>query len=273
MVKILSIFLLIFNFAFALQSEVLDSMILNIVGEGTYNRNKSFINKIFKDESSFYKNGNLDIYRVISLLKSNGLLKFKFNKPEEFSVKFISQTSPIFLLKSINRSLSYRGYSYFATSEASYENDVSIITISLLTEHIIDPTALLDELAKSGFLGTSIKQNSPLEWEYTLSLIDSKIPDAKFLSRGNSLDLSDVSGEYWFELSDSFGALKIAKYNNAAFNPKIVFFDKSLNVLDVAILSSRNIANISVVNDAKFIQISDYVSSYNLRNGINIQFK
>lgn len=274
MVKIfLILFLSSFNFLFALQSDVLDSTILNIVGENTYNRNKSFINKIFKNEPSFYKNGNLNIYKVISLLKDNGLLRFKFDKPQEFSAKFIAKTSPIFLLKSINRSLSYMGYSYFATSEASYENDISIIKISLLTEHIIDPIALLDELSKSGFFGINIKLNSPLEWEYTLSLVDSKIPDARFLSRGNSLDLNDVSGEYWLELSDSKGRLRITKYNNASFNPKIVFFDKNLNVLDVVLLSNRNVANIDVVNDCKFVQVSDYISSHNLGNGINIQFK
>lgn len=272
MVRLVFFLFVFHSFSFSIENEVLRSKIFNLVGENIFNKNKGFIDRIFKNETSFYVNGELDVYNIINALKENGLLKLKFNSPREFSVIFISKTSPIFLLRSINRSLSYMGYSYFTTSEASYYDDVSNIKISLLTEHIIDPIVLLDELLKSGFVGIDVKQNSDLEWEYQLLLTNSKIPDAKFISKGSNISLRDISGEYWIELSSSSGKLEITKSNGGSFNLKVVFFDKNLNIIDVKTLSKRSVANIKVLDNTKFVEIVDYIRSYNLKNGINIKF-
>lgn len=273
MVRLFYILVFCFNFLFSIENEHLSSKIFNLVGEHIYYKNKSFINKIFAKEDNFYKNGNLDIYKIIYTLKENGLIRLKFDSPKDFNIIFVSQTSPIFLLRSINSSLSYMGYSYFTANEASYYNDISNIRISLLTEHIVDPVALLDELLKHGFIGIDVKQNSNLEWEYQLLLTNSKVPYAKFISKGNSISLKDISGEYWLELSDSKGRLEIAKSNGSSFNPKIVFFDKNLNVLDVQILSKRSNVNIKIVDNTKFIEIVDFVYINNLKNGVNVKFK
>lgn len=272
MVRLLKIFIVCISLLSFINANDLQSKIINLVGESGYNRNKSFINKIFKDEKSFYLNGNLDIYKVITTLKDNGLLKFKFSKPQEFYARFTSKTSPVFLLKAVNQSLSYLGYSYFVTSEASYQDSISVVKILLTTEHIIDPIMLLNELAKSGFVGIDIESVSQNEWNYELSLINSKIPDSVFLSKGNNIKANEISGEYWFELSDSNGIVSFSLINNRSFSPKIVFFDKNLNILEVQTLSRRSSANIGVVKNTKFIQITDCINSSNLKGGVNIKF-
>lgn len=279
MVKIFCLFLslLIFIHAESYQSSnnqsLLQSKILNILGDNTFNRNKNFINKIFANEESFYQNGSLNIYKVISTLQSNGLLKLKFRTPQEFSVIFTAQTSPIFLLRSINKSLSYMGYSYWTTSEANYENEISRLKISLLTEHIIDPVILLNELAKHGFVSLNINRNLDTEWEYQLMLNNSKVLDSRFIAKGNSLDIIEVAGEYWLEVGSFDGRLFISTLNNKSFNPRIIFFDNNLNILEVQNLSPRNSINIKILENTKFIQIKDSISSSYLKNGINVKFK
>ena len=257
---------------FAENRSALDAKIVNLIGEADYNRNKSFINKIFSPQSNFYKGGNLDIYRVISVLQNNGLLKLKFASPSEFSAIFVAQTSPILLLKTINQSLSYMGYSYFIPNEAVYENDTSKIRISLTTEHIIDPIILLNELNKSGFVVVNINQNKQNEWEYQLRLMDSKITNSTFIAKGNNINIYEVSGEYWLEVSTS-GDLEIKTINEKSFNPKVVFFDSNLNVLDIQELSRGRDFSVSIVDNTKFIKITDSLTSANLKSGLNVRLR
>lgn len=275
MVKILLISILcIFLYADGnAYSNLLHEKIINILGDNSYTRNKIFINKIFSNQTNFYKNGSLDIYKVIHTLQSNGLLKLKFDSPMEFNIVFTAETSPIFLLRSINKSLASMGYSYWITNEASYQENVAKLRISLMTEHIVDPIALLNELQKSGFVSISVSRDSDNQWTYELLLMDSKIPDSRFISKGNSLLITEVVGEYWLELGSSEGRLEIATRNNRSFNPSIVFFDKDLNILEVQNLSRRSNVNINVVKNTKFIKIKDSVSPVNINSGINVRFR
>ncbi len=275
MVKILLISILcIFLYADGnAYSNLLHEKIINILGDNSYTRNKIFINKIFSNQTNFYKNGSLDIYKVIHTLQSNGLLKLKFDSPMEFNIVFTAETSPIFLLRSINKSLASMGYSYWTTNEASYQENVAKLRISLMTEHIVDPIALLNELQKSGFVSISVSRDSDNQWTYELLLMDSKIPDSRFISKGNSLLITEVVGEYWLELGSSEGRLEIATRNNRSFNPIIVFFDKDLNILEVKNLSRRSNVNINVVKNTKFIKIKDSVSPVNINSGINVRFR
>ena len=257
---------------FAENRSALDLKIINLIGEADYNRNRSFINKIFSPQSNFYKGGNLDIYRVISVLQNNGLLKLKFAVPSEFSAIFVAQTSPILLLKTINQSLSYMGYSYFIPNEAVYENDTSKIRISLTTEHIIDPIILLNELNKSGFVVVNINQNKQNEWEYQLRLMDSKITNSTFIAKGNNINIYEVSGQYWLEVG-SLGQLEVKSINNKVFNPKVIFFDRNLNVLDIQELSRGRDFSVSIVDNTKFIKITDSLTSANLKSGLNVRLR
>ncbi len=270
LISILCIFLYADGNAY---SNLLHEKIINILGDNSYTRNKIFINKIFSNQTNFYKNGSLDIYKVIHTLQSNGLLKLKFDSPMEFNIVFTAETSPIFLLRSINKSLASMGYSYWTTNEASYQENVAKLRISLMTEHIVDPIALLNELQKSGFVSISVSRDSDNQWTYELLLMDSKIPDSRFISKGNSLLITEVVGEYWLELGSSEGRLEIATRNNRSFNPSIVFFDKDLNILEVQNLSRRSNVNINVVKNTKFIKIKDSVSPVNINSGINVRFR
>lgn len=259
-------------FADSKDLSAIDLKIINLVGESSYNRNRSFINKLFANKNSFYQNGYLNIYEVISTLQNNGLLKLKFDKPQDFNVVFSAKTSPIFLLRAVNQSLLNMGYSYWLPSEVNYEEDTATIKITLNTEHIIDPLILLNELAKSGFASANVIQNSQTSWEYDLILLDSKIPNSTFISKGNSVNVYEVSGQYWLEVG-STGTLEVSSLTNIEFNPKIVFFDKNLNILDVEELSKRNRFSINIVDNTKFVSIKDYVYSANLKSGLNVKLK
>ena len=260
-----------FSVAFGAES-ALDTKIINLIGEADYNRNKSFIAKIFTPTSNFYQSGNLDIYRVISVLQNNGLLKLKFSAPQEFSAVFVAQTTPIILLKTINQSLSTMGYSYWIPSEAVYENDTTKIRISLNTEHIIDPIILINEISKNGFVVVNINRSKQNEWEYSLSLANSKIPNSTFVAKGNNLNIYEVSGQYWLEVG-GLGRLEVQSINNKNFNPKVVFFDKNLNVLEIQELSRGQKFDISIVDNTKFIKISDSVLNSNIKAGLNVRLK
>lgn len=269
MVRILCCALLFCAFSYA---DVLDVKILNLVGDTIYNRNKNFINKLFTPKDNFYQNGALNIKKVITTLQDNGLINPKFNKPTDFNIIFSARGSPIFLLKSINKSLSRMEYSYFLPSEIAFENGNSIIKISLVSEHIIDPKKLLDNLFDSGYLPIDVIRNASNEWRYELILVDSKIPNSTFVAKGNSVKIrGEVGGEYWLEIA-SGNNLEI-NANGKRFSPKIVFFDRNLNVLGTKQLNNVGIANIGVAENTKFIKIQDAEKKIGFKSGMNVRLK
>ncbi len=261
------------NFALANPSQsTLNTKIINLIGENDYNRNKSFINKLFADESSFYRGGNLDIHKVISVLQNNGLLRLKFSTPQEFNAIFVAHTNPVLLLKTINQSMAYMGYSYWTPSEAEYENERAKVRISLITEHIIDPLILLNEIQRGGFVVVNINQNRQNEWEYHLELMDSTIPGATFVAKGNNISVVEVSGQYWLEVGN-LGVLEVESISGKNFNPKIVLFDRNLNILDIQELARGSGFSVDLADNTKFIKISDSIQNANLKSGINIRLK
>ena len=121
-------------------------------------------------------------------------------------------------------------------------------------------------------ISVNINKNKQNEWEYQLRLTDSKITNSTFIAKGNNINIYEVSGQYWLEVG-SLGRLEVKSINDRAFNPKVVFFDRNLNVLDIQELSRGRDFSVSIVDNTKFIKITDSLTSANLKSGLNVRLK
>ena len=252
--------------------DFLDDRIQNFIGEDVYKINRNFIDKIFQDKQLFFQDGVLDNKKILETLKSNGLLNLKFDSPKEVNIIFSSHTSPIFLLRTVNSVLASMGYSYFEVKKAEYDGGIASIMFGFASEYMIDPLIILEEMNKRGYIFNDVKKINQQAWEYDVTLFDPRLSNAKNIEPGDTLDLKEVSGEYWLQISDVWGNMSITA-NNVDWRPKIVFFDKNLQIIDI-LQKQTNIASITfnVLKDVRFILISDSKNPTALKGGIKVEF-
>ena len=255
------------------KTTALQTSLLNVLGSYSYNRNRIFINKLFADGDSFYQNGALDIPKILQTLQDNGLLRLRFAKPEALEITLSAQTTPIFLLRAVSKAMSLMGYAYWTPSETTFADDTTTLKITLQTEHIIDPIALLNELGKSGFVALNIVRHSDTRWDYALGLYNPKMPDAKPIAKGNAIVSSEVSGEYWLTLGSPIGILEIGTMNGKRFSAQVVFFDKNLNLLEILDFERANLVKADISANARFVLIKDRDNAANLKGGISVIFR
>lgn len=252
--------------------DTLDDKVRNLIGDRFYSLNKNFIDRLFKDKESFYEQDIIDIKKVVEILKDNGLLILKFDKPSDLNITFVSQTTPILLARSINSALSSMGYSYFAVSQAQYVGGIATITFNFSTEHALDPSIIISELNKRGYIFNDIKRKSIKDWEYNLKLLEPKLASARDIFPTDVLEVAEVSGEYWFALHDSGNITIVTKARD--WRPRIVFYDKNLQIVDLITQNTPvNKVAFSVLEGVSFIMVSDIQNPANVKNGIRIEFE
>ena len=158
MVKILTVFLLLVSFAFALEDEnilvetetLLTQKIKTFVSEDDYLKNKDFIQLIFSPQRDYYRQERVDIVKVAQTLKENGLLNLFFKKPQELRLSFTTSGSPLFFVKIMGDTLRNIGYYRYVTIESNLDSSEFTWVISLTSEYATDPLILQEELKKSG---------------------------------------------------------------------------------------------------------------------------
>lgn len=271
MVKRLFCILLV---SIGLWGDGVDESIENFIGKESFYTNQNFINRLFKDKQKFYTpEHDLDYYAILKTLKDNGLLELVFKQPSEVRITFNAKTSPIFLTRLINNTLSSLGYSYFTVSKARYIQKASKMTFLLVTEHIVDPVVMLNELKKRGLIATKIFRANSFDWEYELEVQDLVMMGATRLDKAVRLELKNISGEYWFSTKVA-GKLQISKKNNRIdWYPRIVLFDKNLQILEIITQESvAKSAEINITDQTAFVMVTDLNNPTRLKYGINVLF-
>lgn len=254
--------------------EELCKEIQNLIGDNSYFTNQNFINRLFKNPKEFYlDNGDMDYYSVLKVLRDNGLFNLTFKKPSELKIHFNANANPIFLTKTINDVFSSIGYSYFAITYARYVQHKTCLTFSLVTEHIVDPVLMIAELKKRGLFTLKVNRSGEYEWNYELDPRDQVIRDSTPLFQKQRLELKNISGEYWFSTKCA-GVLQISKKNNRiGWFPRIVLFDKNLQILEIITQESfaKNV-EVNITDKTAFVMVTDLNSPARLKHGITIQF-
>ncbi len=270
--------LFIINF---LHADQLQQKIKTFIPANIYQTNEKFIKKIFANEASFYKNGSLDIQKILLSLKNNGLLLSKLPKPSNVSITTRINTSALtdnnpsftFLSYSMNSILSSMGYSYFYITEAEKHEEKISLTYTLNSESNIDPIVVINNLVKRGYGIVDIHRVSSTHWIYDLSLIDSKIINSSIINKGEN-NITQINGKYWLTFNRK-GDLQITPNDNTSvWYPKILIFDNEMNLIEsIMIVDSRKNYKIHITDLVKHVLITDNYNASVLRNGMTFDFK
>lgn len=246
----------------------LNTKIQNILGYSAYNKHKNLINHIFKNQSSYYNNGQVNYTALTQKLQSNGLLKLRLGSTRFINVTFTFNSNPkesIFILKNILRSLGH--YYYFTTQTVKSGNSLKW-SIKLKTAAAINPLRLSQALQQRNCRIVDIRKEGSYNWNYAINSSNASIYKAKDLS--SSISLKKPQKPYLLKVSNA-QAINITSRSGNNWHPKVVFYDDTLNILEVFTEDSlQSSLRLEVPSDTKYIKIDDIYTLANLKRGLNI---
>ncbi len=282
MVKVLFSFLLLCSFSYAqnlsfnsLDTKVevaLDPLLVKIktfLDEDTYTNNSEFINVIFDPKSDFYKNGRVDVVKVVQTLKENGLLKLYFDKPKELHLNFKTSGSPLFFVKIMGDTLRNIGYYRYVTTASHLDPTEFTWNISLRSEYATDPLVLEEELLKCGCHVIDIQRESKTEWTYIVDISNAYL-HVRVLKSQEKRILKRSLYAHWLNVSQ-IKRLKIDSARGNRWHPYISYYDESLHLLKVLKKNKTYFTiQLKIPENAKYIKVSDLYTLKNIRNELTL---
>jgi len=258
------------SFAQELESVEDDPVTLKIksfISEDTYRDNEEFINVIFDPKSSYYIKDRVDVVKVVQTLKSNGLLNLFFKAPQEFTLTFKTNGSPIFFVRIMDDVLSSIGYFRYVTSGAHLDESEFSWTINLTSEYMTDPLILQNALQKSGCDIIDISRDSVKAWSYIIDIGSGEL-NVPLLEDAAKVQLKRSLYAHWFNVSQIRG-LEVRSSRRNHWYPYISYYDASLHLVKL-LKRDRVYKSISLLipKNAKYIKISDLYTLKNLRDGL-----
>ncbi|RXJ98076.1 hypothetical protein CRU98_11195 [Arcobacter sp. CECT 8986] len=258
-------------FTLTLYANTLDDKIENLIGKFEYLKHKNLINYIFKNENDYFIGNSIDYIKVIKKLQENGLLKLKLDKPKDIYIKFNTNSAPTKSLKILKDTLKSLGFYYYFTQTLKYDTQNLNWEIKLKTEAAIDPLILANELYKQNCRVANINREGEDRWEYSIDTTFSKLNNSILMTANEKKYLTKPLKPYLIKLNENISKLIIlSKVLNSWF-PKVVFYDKDLNILDIVKQDKlHNKLSLDVPVNTKYIKIDDLYTLINIRRGLTI---
>jgi len=283
MVKSLLFFLLLFSYTYAQEGnettafldtnnsqefvivqekDPLIEKIKSFIEPEVYNKNRRFIDIVFSPRTDYFKNGNINVVKVIATLKENGLLKLFFNKPKELKLHFKTNGSALFFVKLMSDALRNIGYYRYVTTSSNFNKTEFTWSISLKSEYATDPLILQKELLKSGCTITDIQRTSATQWTYTVDMIHGFLNVQK-LQDHQKVKLKRSLYAHWLDVSN-IDIITIATSRRNNWYPYVAYYDEALSLLKVIKKDRRSKrVTIKIPTSARYLKISDI---YTLKN-------
>jgi len=251
-------------------SDALDEKIESLIGKETYERNRSFVDIVFSPKDAYYHNKNIDVVKVVEVLKENGLLNLFFDKPRTLELTFSTNGKPLFFVKLMSDTLRDMGYYRYITKESTLENSGFSWSISLTSEYATDPTLLRRELLKRGCDIVDIERLSDDKWHYKIDISLAHLKLETFKD-GDNVTYKRLNFEKWLDISE-VKKLTLWSLKGNNWYPYVAFYDKSLRLLKVYKRDKKTWQIVlALPRDATYVKIADLYSMKNIKDGLRVE--
>jgi len=270
LVRVVVVFLFLLNVAFATP---LEKKIESFIGEKEYKVQKNLIRILFKNKNMFLReDGSVNDIKVLTKLKSSGLLKLFYKKPLKLNLSFLTKNNALIFMRVINEALSSMGYNYFLTKRAVKNSDKFVWDIIISTEHIVDPLILAKRLEERGCFLDSIERVKENAWLYKINSDNIKI-NAIEIESNKTVRLKKPIKPYWIDVED-MRSISFASKIADRWHPSIVFYDEKLHIVsDYKRDTAINRLKLKIPRDAKYVKVADLYTLDNIKRGISIYLK
>ncbi|TLD86591.1 hypothetical protein LS69_006030 [Helicobacter sp. MIT 05-5294] len=252
----------------------IDYKVMQLLGVQEYKMNQKFVQRLFSNQGYFLDaKGQPNLYKISSTLKQNGLLKLTFKQPMELEIAFIVNENAATFINVLYEILNEMGYYYFLLKESLLDGQQLKFILSMNTEYAIDPTLFQEKLLDYGYKVQSIERSSIHQWNYTITTTAFQYPKATKLIPNETQKKANLKGEYWYQISQG-KSLEVKSSNGILWYPKLIFFDKNLNILEIS--SSQKALQMiqkGIPKGAEFVKITDTYLPITTKNGLDITLK
>lgn len=266
------IFLVFFCISFVYSSTL--GVARSFLSPSVYNINRNLINAIFSKEARFIdrQTGQVDTLKVLSGLKSNGLLNLSFNSSQEMVLTFDTKGNPLLILRIVNDTLEELGYNDYLINHISKHEDELSWSIRLKSTNIVDPVSFSEILNSLGCKVKNIQRSGEFYWTYKINAIDGQLKTIP-ISLHERKKLNKPNSAYWFKV---YGANKAEFYTSAADHwfAKIQFYDRFLQPLSEEIYDkSQKIVHVKIPPKAFYMKVGDKYKLDNIRRGLTLRLR
>ncbi len=242
----------------------------SLIGQDTYERNRSFIKIIFSPVSDYEHNNGIDVVRVVDRLKENGLMNLFFERPRSLELTFLTNGKPLFFAKLMDDTLHDLGYYRYITKEAKLENNGFVWSVSLTSEYATDPTLLRKELLKRGCDIVDIERLADDRWKYKIDMSQAHLK-LQPLKDGDDITFKRLNFVKWLDVSE-VKKLTLWSLKGNNWYPYITFYDKTLRLLKVYKRDRKTWQLVtSIPREAVYVKIADLYSQKNIKDGLRIE--
>lgn len=244
-----------------------NSAVQKMLGSSEYNTHKNLINHIFKNESSFYTNGKIDYVKVSQTLQNNKILNLKTGS-NELEVDFYFTKNATLSIKNLSDILKQIGHQEFITTKQAQIGNQILWSIKIKTSAAINPLRLSSELKNIDSQVLDIKKEGPRKYSYFINTNNSSVFKAEDLENNSEVSLRRSLKPHFLKLG-SVSNLRFSSNSGNSWHPKLVFYDKDFNIIDIYEENSlKTSVNVAVPRGTRFVKIEDIYSLINIRNGL-----
>jgi len=260
-----------FLFALAVQAFALSSLELakNLIP----NVKNSQLELLFAKDDYKDNNANLDIEKIVRILKTNSLLNLTLNNPRTLHLNFKAKADGVLFFKILNEALNDAGYVYFIPTSLTLQEGFIDYSIQVESKYVLDP-GVFYKLLKANFVFIeNIKYLGDYNYEYTLNFDQAKLKTNTQISLNTTQDLQKPFKDYTLELKGASSLIIQANEADTWF-PKILFLDKNLNLIkSIKSQSKNNHFSALIPSGAEYVIISDTFNLDNIKRGLKITLK
>jgi len=271
----MKIFLSIFIFIISsLSADILTSKIENLIDSANYQKHKNLIDNITQDRKLFYYNDKQLNYNILlNVLRKNGLLNLRYNKPKEVKIEFIIEQNPLLSMKIIKDVLRNLGYSYYFTDYLRYNNGILNWQIVFKSEYMLDPYIFNNELRQNEMKIVDITKISKTVWRYKFNSTNAKLQDAIKVQKDEKIKFLKPLKPYLIRV-DNPKEIKIVSRKLNHWFAKLTLYTKDLKLLGS--IKKRRIyrgIRLKLPEDTYYILIDDSYTLLNIKRGLTIIVK
>ncbi|MGP1561863.1 MAG: hypothetical protein ACTTIC_07235 [Helicobacteraceae bacterium] len=253
-----------------LGADILDEKIKTLVDSRTYVKHQKLIDVVFRNRAAFFIGENIDYIKVVETLKDNGLLDIFYQSPADLTITFNTSIYADLFVKCITDILREMGYNYYLTKEFQKNKYYLNWSIGYTSDHVIDPVLFSKKLKKYNMTIHELIRKGKI-WNYSIGSGGITLPDAyKLSSVMPRTTLLGPDGEYWLEIRGAPKTLFVESKARGAWYPKVIFYNKNLQIIKVALKDHAGSLSIAIPAQTKFIKLSDAYSSDTMKKGIYI---
>lgn len=261
MVRLLLFFLPLLLYGVSLQERV-----ANIIGQQKFMQNRLLVNTIFSHDERFYKNGSIDMLKVVKTLQRLGLISQKYDKPRQEQIEFITYIQSPLFFKLVFDVLQEATVVDYVIEKMEQDHDGAFVRVVYKSNLVADPVKIMKFFHKNGIKVLTLSHSNGV-WRYIIDFSKAflAVPELK-----KKLYFTNIRYPIWIVVNGQ-KKIVVRALNSTHWHPKLYIFNENFEPVEV-IRKRKHLRQIilRLPKGRYYIKIADTFVLNNIQSGIEV---